>query len=287
MTRFLDRFRELASDFDVVLSDVWGVIHNGVEAFPEACHALQTFREGGGTVVMITNAPRPSAPVITYLRGLNIKDATYDAIVSSGDVTRHYITKHAGQKPYYLGPQRDRVIYDELGIPFVPLDEADYIIDVGLVHEDDETPEDYRAMLMRAAARKLPMICANPDLVVERGDKLLYCAGALAELYRTLGGEVIFAGKPHRPIYEDALEIALARRTAAGKTGAPRVLAIGDSVRTDLEGANAFGIPCLFVISGIHAADFGTHDNLDEAAVHRLLGTASRLPIAVTRRLSW
>ncbi len=219
MTRFLDRFRELASDYDVVLSDVWGVIHNGVEAFPEACAALQTFRENGGTVVMITNAPRPSAPVVAYLRGLNIKDATYDAIVSSGDVTRHYITKHAGQKPYYLGPERDRVIYDELGIPFVALDEADYIIDVGLVHEDNETPENYRDLLARAAARKLPMICANPDLVVERGDKLLYCAGALAELYRTLGGEVIFAGKPHRPIYEDALEIALERRKAAGKTG--------------------------------------------------------------------
>lgn len=287
MTRFLDRFRELAADFDVVLSDVWGVIHNGVEAFPEACEALATFRRNGGTVVMITNAPRPSAPVVTYLRGLKVKDDTYDAIVSSGDVTRHYIKDHSGQKPYYLGPARDRAIYDELGIPFVPLDDADYIIDVGLVNEDYETPDNYRDMLAKAAKRKLPMICANPDLVVERGDKLLYCAGALAELYRTFGGEVTFAGKPHRPIYDDALAIAAEKRKTAGKSGTPRVLAIGDSVRTDLEGANAYGIPCLFVISGIHAADFGTHDNLDEAALHRLLGTASKPPIAVTRRLSW
>jgi HAD superfamily hydrolase (TIGR01459 family) len=287
MTRFLDRFRDLAADFDVVLSDVWGVIHNGVEAFPEACNALAQFRAQGGTVVMITNAPRPSAPVVTYLRGLHVKDDTYDAIVSSGDVTRHYIANHAGQKPYYLGPARDRAIYDELGIPFVALDDADYIIDVGLVHEDDETPENYRAMLTRAASRKLPMICANPDLVVERGDKLLYCAGALAELYRTLGGEVTFAGKPHRPIYDEALAIAIERRKAAGQTGTPRVLAIGDSVRTDLEGANAFGIPCLFVISLIHAADFGGHDDLDEARLGQFFGQASKPPIAVTRRLAW
>jgi HAD superfamily hydrolase (TIGR01459 family) len=288
MIRFVDRFRDLASDFDIVLSDVWGVIHNGIAAFPEACEALRMFRERGGTVAMITNAPRPSAPVVDYLRGLKIGDDTYDAIVSSGDVTLHYIDQHRHMKPYYLGPRRDRGIYDALNLSFVPIESADYIVDVGLVHEDTEHPDDYRAMLEKAASRRLPMICANPDLVVERGDRLVYCAGALAELYRNLGGEVIFAGKPHRPIYEQALGAALDKRKQAGKSVAsPRVLAIGDSVRTDLEGANAFGIPCLFVISLIHAADFGGHDDLDEARLGQFFGQASKPPIAVTRRLAW
>jgi HAD superfamily hydrolase (TIGR01459 family) len=287
MIRFVDRFRDIASDFDIVLSDVWGVIHNGVAAFPEACEALQSFREHGGTVVMITNAPRPSAPVVDFLRGLKIRDETYDAIVSSGDVTLQYIDDHRHMKPYYLGPQRDRDIYDALKLTFVPIEDADYIIDVGLVHEETEHPDQYRPMLQKAASRKLPMICANPDLVVERGDKLVYCAGALAELYRTLGGEVIFAGKPHRPIYDQALETAQAKRKAAGKPEGKRVLAIGDSVRTDLEGANAFGVPCLFVISLIHAAEFGGHDHLDEERLGTLFGQASKPPLAVTRRLAW
>lgn len=289
MIRFADRFRDLAPDFDIVLSDVWGVIHNGVAAFPEACEALQAFRENGGTVVMITNAPRPSAPVVDFLRGLKISDETYDAIVSSGDVTTHYIADHRGQKPYYLGPQRDRAIYDNMKIDFVPLEDADYIIDVGLVHEETEHPDDYRGMLQKGVARRMPMICANPDLVVERGDKLVFCAGSLAELYRNLGGEVIFAGKPHRPIYDQALATALEKRKARGEGDgkAPRVLAIGDSVRTDLEGANSFGIPCLFVISLIHAADFGSHDDPDEEAMARLFSSASKPPIAVTRRLMW
>ena len=287
MTRFVDRFRDIASDFDIVLSDVWGVIHNGVAAFPEACEALRLFRDNGGTVAMITNAPRPSAPVVDYLRGLKIKDDTYDAIVSSGDVTLRYIDDHRHMKPYYLGPQRDRGIYDALKLPFVPIEDADYIIDVGLVHEETEQPDDYLPMLQKSADRRLPMICANPDLVVERGDKLVPCAGALAELYRTLGGDVIFAGKPHRPIYEQAIETAQAKRKAAGKPPGQRLLAIGDSVRTDLEGANAFGIPCLFVISLIHAADFGGHDDVDEAQLGPFFAQASKPPIAVTRRLAW
>lgn len=287
MISFVDRFRDIASNFDIVLSDVWGVIHNGVAAFPEACDALRQFRENGGTVVMITNAPRPSAPVVDFLRNLKIKDDTYDAIVSSGDVTIRYIDEHRHMKPYYLGPQRDRAIYDALNLAFVPIEEADYIIDVGLVNELVEHPDEYRPMLQKAAARKLPMICANPDLVVERGDKLVYCAGALAELYRNLSGEVIFAGKPHRPIYEQALETAQRKRKGAGGPEGKRVLAIGDSVRTDLEGANAFGIPCLFVISLIHAADFGGHDDLDEGRLAHLFSQASKPPIAVTKRLSW
>src|ERR1700731_289879 len=233
--RFVEKLRDLIGSVDVVLSDIWGVVHNGIEAFPEACEALHQFRKGGGTVILITNAPRPADSVQRQLRKLQIADDTYDAIVSSGDLTRHFVADHAGQKVFWLGPERDNSIYRGLDPVLAPLEQADYIVCTGPFDDETESAEDYRAMMMQAQARKLPLICANPDIVVERGDRLVYCAGAIAELYRELGGEVIFYGKPHRPIYERAMALAAERR---GRPAGPsRVLAIGDSVRTDLPGA--------------------------------------------------
>ncbi len=279
---FAESLRDLVEQTDVVLSDIWGVVHNGLESFPEACEALHTYRGRGGTVILITNAPRPADSVQQQLRKLGVADNAYDAIVSSGDLTRHYVAEHPGRKMFWLGPERDNSIYRGLDAKTAPLEEADYILCAGLFDDETETAEDYRPMMLQARERGLTLICANPDIVVERGDRLIYCAGAIAELYRELGGEVIFYGKPHRPIYERAIELAAERRGRA--TPLDRVLAIGDSVRTDLAGAHGFGIDCLFVTRGIHSQEFEGVDQLDPASVKELFGHPPR---ALMRELRW
>jgi HAD superfamily hydrolase (TIGR01459 family) len=281
--RFVERLRDVTDSVDVLLSDIWGVVHNGLEAFPEACQALHNHRSRGGTVILITNAPRPADSVQRQLRKLHIADETYDAIVTSGDLTRHYVAGRPGRKVFWLGPERDNSIYRGLDAVLCPLEQADYLVCTGLLDDETETAEDYRPMMLQARERNLPFICANPDIVVERGDRLIYCAGAIAELYRELGGKVIFYGKPHRPIYERAMELAAEQRD--GKPLLPeRVLAIGDSVRTDLAGAHGFGIDCLFVTRGIHSEEFEGIDQLDPASVKELFGHPPR---ALIRELRW
>ena len=280
--RFVETLREIIDGVEVILSDIWGVVHNGLEAFPEACAALHAFRQRGGTVILITNAPRPADSVQRQLRKLGVADETYDAIVSSGDLTRHFVADHPGRKLYWVGPDRDGSIHRGLDPVMSELDNADYIICTGLFDDETESAEDYRPMLTKALARKVPLICANPDIVVERGDRLIYCAGAIAELYRELGGDVVFYGKPHRPIYERAMALAAKRR---GRPAELRhVLAIGDSVRTDLTGALNFGIDCLFVTRGIHSEEFAGIDQLDPASVKELFGHP---PKALIRELRW
>jgi len=279
---FEQRLRDLVSRKQVLLSDIWGVVHNGLESFPEACEALHCFRREGGTVILITNAPRPADSVQRQLRKLGVADEVYSAIVSSGDLTRHYVADHPGGKVFWLGPERDNSIHRGLDVALSPLEQASYIICTGLYDDETETAEDYRPMLLRARERKLPLICANPDIVVERGDRLIYCAGAIAELYRELGGEVIFYGKPHRPIYERAM--MLAEQHAGRPVGREEVLAIGDSVRTDLAGAHGFGIDCLFVTRGIHSEEFAGVEQLDPASVKELFGHPPR---ALMRELKW
>jgi HAD superfamily hydrolase (TIGR01459 family) len=280
--RFIERLRDVMNGVEVVLSDIWGVVHNGLESFPPACEALRSCRREGGTVILITNAPRPADSVQRQLRKLGVADDTYDAIVSSGDLTRHYVADHPGRKVFWLGPERDSSIYRGLNAVLAPLGEADYIICTGLFDDETESADDYRGMMMQARERRLPLICANPDIVVERGDRLIYCAGAIAELYRELGGEVIFYGKPHRPIYERAIQLAADRRGHALHLS--NVLAIGDSVRTDLTGAHGFGIDCLFVTRGIHSEEFEGIDQLDPPSVKELFGHP---PKALIRELRW
>lgn len=280
--KFAERLSDLVSGVDVLLSDIWGVVHNGLVSFPEACEALRSFREQGGTVILITNAPRPADSVQRQLRKLDVADETYDAIVSSGDLTRNFVAGHPGQKMFWVGPERDNSIYRGLDPVLAPLEQADYIVCTGLFDDETESAENYRAMMQQARARKLTLVCANPDIVVERGDRLIYCAGAVAELYLELGGEVIFYGKPHRPIYERAVALAAEKRGQA--VALNRVLAIGDSVRTDLAGAHGFGIDCLFVTRGIHSSEFEGIDQLDPASVKELFGHPPR---ALTRELRW
>jgi len=280
--RFAERLRDVVGGAEILLSDIWGVVHNGLAAFPDACQALHNFRQQGGTVILITNAPRPADSVQRQLRKLEVADEIYDAIVSSGDLTRNFVADHPGQKMFWIGPERDSSIYRGLDPVLAPLEQADYIVCTGLFDDETESAENYRAMLLQARERRLTLVCANPDIVVERGDRLIYCAGAVAELYLELGGEVIFYGKPHRPIYERAIALASERRGHAVELN--RVLAIGDSVRTDLAGAQSFGIDCLFVTRGIHSEEFEGIDQHDPASVRELFGHPPR---ALMRELKW
>ncbi len=283
---FIQHFAPFAQSYDIVLSDVWGVVHNGVAATSEACIALERFRARGGTVVLITNAPRPGEIVMhNTLDKLHVPRAAYDGIISSGDVTRALIAARAGQRVFHIGPPRDIGIFEGLDAPLAPLESADYAVCSGLTDDTVETPDSYRDVIGRMRARGLTLICANPDIVVERGDDLVFCAGAIADLYAEAGGEVVYAGKPYAPIYEQAL--AIARQARGQLPDRTRMLAIGDSVRTDLKGALAFGIDCLFVTAGIHAEELGARDNPDAGALADIFAEAGAYPKAVMRRLAW
>src|SRR5437879_9840738 len=179
--RFVEQLRDVVDGVDVILSDIWGVVHNGLEAFPEACEALHTYRQRGGTVILITNAPRPADSVQRQLRKLGVADETYDAIVSSGDLTRHFVADHPGKKMFWLGPERANSIYRGLDPVLAPLEQADYIVCTGLFDDETESAEAYRPMMLQARERKLPRVCANPDILVEPGDRLTSCPGPRAD----------------------------------------------------------------------------------------------------------
>jgi HAD superfamily hydrolase (TIGR01459 family) len=282
----IERFAPLAVDYDVLFCDVWGVVHNGVAAFADACDALARFRSSGGTAILLTNAPRPAAAVARILDRFGVPRTAYDAIVSSGDVTRGVVEQKLNESMFHIGPPRDLPIFDGLNVIFAPIESADYVVCSGLFDDTTETPESYRDMLALMHARRLFMVCANPDVVVERGDTLIYCAGAIADAYGALGGEVLYCGKPYMPIYETALEKVASLR---GGTRPPlsRVLAIGDSVRTDLSGAAAFGLDCIFVTSRLHAEAYGSREAPDVAALNAMFAAAGVTPKAIMRGLTW
>jgi HAD superfamily hydrolase (TIGR01459 family) len=260
-------------------------LHNGLAAYPGAGEALTRFREKGGTVVLITNAPRPAIDVVKMLDNLHVLRSAWDGIVTSGDVTRAML--EADSSPFFwLGPERDKPIFDGLKAPMVPLNEARNFVCTGLLDDDVEGPDDYAAMLAEARAHDLTFICANPDLVVERGGRLVYCAGALAQAYENLGGKTIYAGKPFGPIYQEALAIAASVR--GGPIDLSRVLAIGDAIRTDVAGAKKLGVDCLFCARGIHTHELG----LDEKPLHgealaRFLSALEHHPDYAMELLGW
>jgi HAD superfamily hydrolase (TIGR01459 family) len=282
----VERFAPLAPDYDVLFCDVWGVVHNGVAAFADACEALARFRSGGGTAILLTNAPRPAAAVARILDRFGVPGTAYDAIVSSGDVTRGVVEQRLNESMFHIGPPRDLPIFEGLNVVFEPIESADYAVCSGLFDDTTETPESYREMLALMRARQLFMVCANPDIVVERGDTLIYCAGALADAYGALGGEVLYCGKPYKPIYETALEKAASLRGGT-RPVLKRVLAIGDSVRTDLSGASAFGLDCVFVTSRLHADAYGSRETPDVAALNAMFAAAGVMPKAIMRGLAW
>ena len=276
---------EIAGNYDAILSDVWGVVHNGIEAHPSAVDALRRYRQGGGRVVLITNAPRPSPPIIEMLDDLHVPRDAYDAVVSSGDVTRTMLVPYRGQTLHYVGPAAENDgLFEGLDITLGPAEGAKAVIVTDL-DDDDETPDDYSDRITVWLKRKLPMICANPDRVVEHGDRLLYCGGALADLYEARGGMIRMAGKPYRPIYDEALKAA---ETAAGRAlDRSRILAIGDSVRTDAIGAANAGLDLLFVTGSIHAGELDAFGSPDPQAVRDLVAPSGARLRAFMPRLAW
>ena len=278
---------ELSEGRKAWFCDVWGVLHDGLTAFEPAVDACRAFKARGGEIVLVSNSPRPSGAVLKHLSSLGVRSGSFNALVTSGDVTRGLVEAHAGEGVFHLGPERDLCLFEGLNVAFAPPEKAVAAVCTGFFHEDRETPEDYDAILAALAARGVPMICANPDLAVERGNRLLPCAGLLAERYAALGQTVIQAGKPYRPIYDAAmrkLSIPLARKD---------ILAIGDGIDTDIKGAHAQGIDSVYIASRVH---YGDRARLDGAAgagaegmryLGRLFAGKPFRPAAAMSRLRW
>lgn len=250
--QLLNSIAPLAREADVWFLDIWGVLHNGHKPFAGAVDACQTFRKGGGHVVLVSNSPRPRPGVIRQLDDIGVSRDAYDDVITSGDVSRALIGRAAGAPLLHIGPTRDRPLFEGLDVAFADADVADVAVCSGLYDDETETTANYAAVLAQLRARDVPMICANPDIKAERGGKLIYCAGAIADAYEKIGGRVQYAGKPHAPIYVSALEIAA--RLSGGEVDKGRVLAIGDGALTDIRGASLAGIRSVFVASGVHVA---------------------------------
>lgn len=241
--------REVSSGYDALLCDVWGVVHNGYALFPGVAEALQAWRKHCGPVLLLTNAPRPAKAVQRRLDRLDCPRDSYDGILSSGDAAREMLAQRgaAGQACHFAGAGKDVDMVNGIDIEFTPAEEADFILLTGMNNDMEETPEDYAEEIERWHSLKLPLICANPDRIVQIGEKVIYCAGALAEIYEKGGGEVIWLGKPHLPIYHTGL----ARLREMTGMEAPRTLAVGDGFKTDIPGANAAGLDVLFITGGL------------------------------------
>lgn len=278
MLEAIESLEALKGRYDAVLCDVWGVVHDGRRSFAPACAALARFRAAGGLVLLLTNAPKPRGPLPGQLDRLGVPREAWDGIVTSGDATRMLLAERAPGPMHRIGPPKDEALWEGLGLAEAPISQAAFLAVSGLREELNETPESYAEELAAARARGLTMICANPDIVVRFGERLIYCAGALAEVYAAMGGEVLMGGKPHAPIY------ALARRELAQLAGreipSERILAIGDGPATDLAGANREGLDALFVAAGIHGESLrGANGAVDVAraeAALREAGVAAR-----------
>ncbi len=278
----LESVAPLAATTDAWISDIWGVLHNGIAAYPEAGAACVAYRRAGGTVVLVTNAPRPEADVAHMLERLGVPREAYDAIMTSGDVSRSLIANYPGARLYHLGPERAAGVLTGLDVRLSGADDAEVVLCTGLFEDEHEQPEDYRAELTGLARRNVPLICANPDLVVERGPKLVPCAGALAQIYEEIGGTVLYAGKPYGPIYERAYAaIRSARGTLPPKD---RILAIGDGLRTDVEGAGREGLRCLFIASALHVDE---RREFDAGHAAEIVAGHAYPPAAAMRALKW
>ncbi|MGO4683848.1 TIGR01459 family HAD-type hydrolase [Hyphomicrobium sp. 2TAF46] len=276
----------LLARYDVIFCDVWGVVHNGATAFEGACRALEKFRAGGGTVILVTNAPVPKRRVADMLASKRVPTSAWDDIVSSGDLALDHVAARGFQTLHCIGPQdRDQAFFSALRARSVPLAEAEAIICTGLNDDRNETPDDYRPLLETALARRLPFVCANPDLVVDVGGTLLFCAGAIADLYVHMGGPVFWTGKPYLNTYETAHQKAEALRNANVERS--KVLVIGDALRTDLKGAENYGCDALFIASGIHRHETVDGIDLSTAKLSDLFGPGSPPAIGAMLELAW
>jgi HAD superfamily hydrolase (TIGR01450 family) len=276
----IDSIAPLGAPKAAWLVDIWGVIHNGVQPFAPAGDACSRYRGDGGIVVLVSNSPRPNHSVMAQLDSIGVPRTAYDAIVTSGDVSRTLIARYSGRPIFHIGPERDLATFAGLGVERVSAEQADAIVCTGLFDDERETPDDYLATLTACAARGLPMVCANPDIMVERGGRMIYCAGAVARAYEELGGAVAYAGKPYLPIYELTFETL--EQLKAGSSAKPGLIAIGDGIGTDIAGAQTAGVASVFVASGVHV-----RGALDEAAIGELFPPGSPRPIAAMTKLAW
>lgn len=285
MTPLITGLSEIADRYDVILSDVWGVIHNGVESFPIPCATLARWGAERGPMVLISNAPRPASEVVSQLDDLGVPRASWQAFVTSGDATRVLLAARAPGPAWAIGPERVAPLYEGLGLVFADIDQAVFVSVTGPDNDETESPEDYRARFEAALARGLPMVCANPDIVVQRGSKLIYCGGALAQLYAAMGGEVLMAGKPHAPIYD--LCLAQAATLLGRPIDRTRVLCIGDGIPTDIKGANDQGLDVLFVASGIHGTETIGAQGLRADGVEQLMSQGGVRATYAIADLAW
>ena len=262
MTQIVNALSDISAQYDALFVDLWGCVHNGVRAFDAANKALIEYRAGGGFVVLVTNSPRPRAQVEQQLADFGVARDAWDSIASSGDSARSALFLGAvGQKIYFIGTDAElpffeplKLIDDPIQISHVPIEEAEGIVCTGLPTADG-TPDDVRAPLLYAKQKGLKLLCANPDIIVDRGDKREWCAGAVAQAYSEMGGTSLYFGKPHAPIYDLAR-----RRLAAIRPNIPddRILAIGDGITTDIQGAIGEGIDSLFITGGLAAKETAT-----------------------------
>ena len=282
LPEIISALEALSGRYAALLCDVWGVVHNGETHFPEAAAALARARAAGLAVVLITNSPRRSRDVVAQMRAIGVPDDAYDRVVTSGDVTRGLIAE-GPRRIFHLGPDRDANLYDGLDVEQVEEFEAQGVVCTGLFDDEVETPDDYAELLLRLRARNLPFVCANPDVVVERGERLIWCAGALARDYAQMGGRTLIAGKPHAPIYGAALQAAAELLGRAPERA--EVLAIGDGMMTDVKGGADNGFDVLYVSGGIHARDYGEPLRPDPVALAAFLDRYGYRPAAVIARL--
>ncbi|MGW6777940.1 TIGR01459 family HAD-type hydrolase [Brucella pseudogrignonensis] len=272
-----ERLDDLTDGYDAIFCDVWGVLHNGEVAFAPAVEALKRARAKGITVILVTNAPRPFGSVIAQMTLLGVPEDAYDRVVTSGDVTRDLIIE-GPRKVFHIGSERELAIYEGLDVELVEEFEASGVVCTGLYDDETETPENYVELLQRLRSRNLPFICANPDIMVERGPRLIWCAGVLARDYGQLGGRTLIAGKPHRPIYEAASKAVEEIRGAPVEKS--RILGIGDGVLTDVKGAADYGLDVLYISGGVHAADYAADGNVDFDRMNAFLQKHGHAPIA-------
>lgn len=276
--------RELLARYRVVFCDVWGVVHNGVREYADAGATLEHYRAQGGRVILLSNAPTPSGTVAKVLDEKGVRRTAWDAIVSSGDVTRLHLEAKGYQRLHHIGPDRSRPLFDGLTATLSKLDDAHALVCTGLVDDRGETGESYRPLLQRALARRLPFVCANPDLVVDVGGRRFPCAGAVGIVYAAMGGEVYWAGKPHKPAYD--LAFATAARITGHALAPGEVLAIGDAVATDIAGAAAAGIDALFIAGGIHHDATMDGPQIDKTRLTQLFQDAGARALAAIAHLA-
>ncbi|MBL4918924.1 TIGR01459 family HAD-type hydrolase [Szabonella alba] len=293
MTRIIRRLSDTGTSYRALFCDLWGCVHNGKTAWPEAVAALQEFRAGGGRVILVTNSPRPKGPVAEQIAGMGVPRDAWDDIATSGDAAQYALFAGAvGHRVHHIGstpkddpfftdvpPELEALRAEGPAIERVDLDQAEGIVCTSPLNEYDDRPEDYRAAFLYAKARGMKMLCANPDLIVDFGETRLLCAGSLAKFYEELGGEALYFGKPHPPVYD------LARRRLAAIDGTLTdrdILCVGDGIGTDILGGEMEGLDTLFLTEGLQAGNFGPAERLDAERLEAFLTAEGRNPTLTT-----